>query len=77
MRDVEKLYKKLQESNEESKTIHNAKTMKELRPRMNSDVGQVLKQVKVIKKNLEGLEQSNAAHRKRPGYGPGSSADRT
>ncbi|KAI7999959.1 Syntaxin-124 [Camellia lanceoleosa] len=77
MRDVEKLYKKLQESNEESKTVHNAKTMKELRARMDSDVGQVLKRVKVIKKKLEGLEQSNAAHRKLPGCGPGSSADRT
>ncbi|KAL7175072.1 hypothetical protein ACSBR2_028807 [Camellia fascicularis] len=77
MRDVEKLYKKLQESNEESKTVHNAKTMKELLARMDSDVGQVLKRVKVIKKMLEGLEQSNAAHRKLPGCGPGSSADRT
>ncbi|CAL5345961.1 hypothetical protein ACSBR2_014728 [Camellia fascicularis] len=77
MRDVEKLYKKLQESNEESKTVHNAKTMKELRARMDSDVGQVLKRVKVIKKKLEGLEQSNAGHRKLPGCGPGSSADRT
>ncbi|KAL7257826.1 hypothetical protein ACSBR1_004022 [Camellia fascicularis] len=77
MRDVEKLYKKLQKSNEESKIVHNAKTMKELRARMDSDVGQVLKRVKVIKKKLEGLEQSNAAHRKLPGRGPGSSADRT
>ncbi|KAL7237805.1 hypothetical protein ACSBR2_003997 [Camellia fascicularis] len=77
MRDVEKLYKKLQKSNEESKTVHNAKIMKELRARMDSDVGQVLKRVKVIKKKLEGLEQSNAAHRKLPGRGPGSSADRT
>ena len=31
MRSVEQLYKRLQESNEESKTVHNAKTMKELR----------------------------------------------
>ncbi|CAL5355129.1 unnamed protein product [Camellia sinensis] len=77
MRDVKKLYKKLQESNEESKTIHNAKTMKELRARMDSDVSQVLKLVKVIKKKLEGLEQSNAAHRKLSRCGLGSSADRT
>ncbi|CAL5428888.1 unnamed protein product [Camellia sinensis] len=77
MRDVKKLYKKLQESNEESKTVHNAKTMKELQARMDSDVSQVLKRVKVIKKKLEGLEQSNAAHRKLPRCGLGSSADRT
>ncbi|KAK4486905.1 hypothetical protein RD792_006214 [Penstemon davidsonii] len=77
MSDVEKLYKHLQESNEESKTVHNANTMKELRSRMDSDVSQVLKRVKVIKTKLEGLDKSNAAHRRIPGCGPGSSTDRT
>ncbi|XP_059623414.1 syntaxin-125-like [Cornus florida] len=77
MRNVEKLYKRLQDSNEESKTVHNAKTMKELRGRMDSDVAQVLKQVKIIKTKLENLEKSNVEHRKLPGCGPGSSADRT
>lgn len=77
MKDVEKLYKNLQELNEESKTVHNAKTMKELRSRMDSDVEQVLKRVKVIKGKLEALDRSNAAQRNIPGCGPGSSADRT
>lgn len=77
MKNVEKLYKKLQESNEESKLVHNAKTVKEIRSRMDSDVSQVLKRVKMIKGKLEALERSNAAHRKIPGCGPGSSADRT
>ncbi|PKI74740.1 hypothetical protein CRG98_004849 [Punica granatum] len=74
---VERLYKRLQEANEESKTVHNAKTMKQLRTRMDSDVEQVLKRVKIIKGKLEALERSNAAHRSLPGCGPGSSADRT
>ncbi|KAL6561353.1 hypothetical protein OROMI_016954 [Orobanche minor] len=77
MSDVEKLYKRLQESNEECKTVHNAKTMKDLRSRMDADVAQVLKRVKVIKTKLEALEKSNATHRRVPGCGPGSSADRT
>ena len=77
MRQVDKLYKQLQEANEESKTVHNAKTMKELRTRMDLDVEQVLKKVKIVKGKLEGLERSNAAHRNLPGCGPGSSADRT
>ncbi|XP_048447202.1 syntaxin-124-like [Pyrus x bretschneideri] len=77
MRQVERLYKQLQDANEESKTVHNAKTMKELRTRMDLDVEQVLKRVKIIKGKLEGLERSNAAHRNLPGCGPGSSADRT
>ncbi|KAL5998402.1 hypothetical protein ACLOJK_009342 [Asimina triloba] len=77
MKGVEQLYRRLQESNEASKTAHNAKTMKEVRSRMDADVEQVLKKVKVIKGKLEGLDRSNVAHRKLPGCGPGSSADRT
>ncbi|XP_022140143.1 syntaxin-124-like [Momordica charantia] len=77
MRQVESLYKKLQQANEECKIVHNAKTMKELRARMEADVAQVLKRVKLVKGKLEALERSNAAHRNLPGCGPGSSADRT
>ncbi|OMO65095.1 hypothetical protein COLO4_31571 [Corchorus olitorius] len=77
MKTVEGLYKALQDANEESKTVHNAKTMKQLRTRMDLDVEQVLKRVKIIKGKLEGLERSNAASRNVPGCGPGSSADRT
>ncbi|XP_022994435.1 syntaxin-124 [Cucurbita maxima] len=77
MKQVESLYKKLQQDNEECKIVHNAKTMKELRSRMEGDVGLVLKRVKMIKGKLEALERSNAAHRNLPGCGPGSSADRT
>ncbi|XP_021292523.1 syntaxin-124-like [Herrania umbratica] len=74
---VKQLYKRLQESNEETKTAQNAKAMKDLRAQMDSDVEQVLKRVKVIKGKLEALERSNAAHQKLPGCGPGSSAYRT
>ncbi|KDP20894.1 hypothetical protein JCGZ_21365 [Jatropha curcas] len=77
MKTVEKLYKNLQDANEESKVAHNAKTMKAIRSRMDSEVEQVLKRVKIIKGKLEGLERSNAAARNIPGCGPGSSADRT
>ncbi|KAG9445545.1 hypothetical protein H6P81_011673 [Aristolochia fimbriata] len=77
MQWVERLYKQLQDLNEESKTVHNAKTMKNLRARMDSDVEQVLKRVKIIKAKLEALDKSNVAHRNIPGCGPGSSADRT
>jgi len=77
MRSVEMLYRKLQEANEESKTAHTAKAMKEIRARMDKDVELVLKRVKVVKGKLEALERSNAANRSLPGCGPGSSADRT
>ncbi|KAK1400776.1 SNARE protein Syntaxin 1 [Heracleum sosnowskyi] len=71
------IYKRLQDSNEESKTVHNAKTMKQLRSKMDADVANVLKRVKVIKGKLEALDRSNVASRTVPGCGPGSSADRT
>ncbi|GAB4826631.1 hypothetical protein Ancab_033526 [Ancistrocladus abbreviatus] len=77
MKEVEKLRRRLQESNEESKIVHNAKTMKQLRARMDADVVQVLKKAKVIKGKLEALERSNASSRNVPGCGPGSSCDRT
>lgn len=77
MNAVVVIYKRLQESNDESKTVHNAKTMKQLRSKMDADVSNVLKRVKVIKGKLEALERSNVAHRKIAGCGPGSSADRT
>ncbi|CAK8536731.1 unnamed protein product [Lathyrus sativus] len=77
MKAIEIFYRKLQEANEESKTVHNAKTMKDLRARMDKDVEQVLKRVKVIKGKLEVLDRSNADNRKIAGCGPGSSADRT
>ncbi|KAM7274743.1 hypothetical protein ACFE04_016609 [Oxalis oulophora] len=77
MESVEILYKKLQESNEDTKNALDAKTMKEIRALMDSNTTQVLKKVKIIKEKLEALEKSNAAHRKLPECGPGSSADRT
>jgi len=77
MAGVDKLYKRLQEANEESKTVHNAKNMKQLRAKMDSDVEQVLKRVRVIKGKIEALDKANIANRKLPGCGPGSSADRT
>lgn len=77
MRVVVQLYKGLEEANEESKLVHDAKTMKVLRARMDSDIAQVLKLVKIIKGKLETLELSNADHRKLPGCGAGSSSDRT
>ncbi|KMT02036.1 hypothetical protein BVRB_9g208390 [Beta vulgaris subsp. vulgaris] len=77
MTHVEKLYKRLQDANEECKIATNAKAVRDLRARMDGDVEQVLKRAKIIKGKLEGLERSNAAHRNLPGCGSGSSADRT
>ncbi|KAJ3686571.1 hypothetical protein LUZ61_015735 [Rhynchospora tenuis] len=77
LRSLEQLFRRLVQTNEETKTAHNAKTVKELRARMDADIGQVLRKAKGVKAKLEALDRSNAANRKLPGCGPGSSADRT
>ncbi|KAL9230622.1 hypothetical protein vseg_005950 [Gypsophila vaccaria] len=77
LNDLEALHKKLRSAHEETKTAHTAGSVKELRSRMDRDVGQALKKAKMIKVRLEGLDRSNAGNRTQEGCGPGSSSDRT
>ncbi|XAR64789.1 hypothetical protein NMG60_11008625 [Bertholletia excelsa] len=77
LRELEGLCSSLQSAHEQSKTLHNAKSVRDLRSRMDSDVASALKKAKLIKVRLEALDRSNAANRSLPGCGPGSSADRT
>lgn len=77
LKEIEHLQHKLSDAHEESKTAHTARSVKDLRARMDRDVGQALKKAKLIKVRLEALDRSNAANRSQPGCGPGSSADRT
>lgn len=77
LKNLEKLYVQLQSSNEKSKTLHNAKAVKDLRSKMDDDVSMALKKAKLIKVRLESLDRSNASNRSLPGCGPGSSSDRT
>ncbi|XP_028777659.1 syntaxin-121-like [Neltuma alba] len=77
LKELERLNQNLQSSHEQSKTLHNAKAVKDLRSRMDSDVALALKKAKLIKIKLEALERSNAASRSLPDCGPGSSSDRT
>lgn len=77
LKELERLHNSLQTSHEKSKTLHNAKAVKDLRSRMDADVSAALKNAKLIKIRLEALDRSNAANRSLPGCGPGSSSDRT
>ncbi|PUZ60119.1 hypothetical protein GQ55_4G098500 [Panicum hallii var. hallii] len=77
MKGLEGMFKRLQSTNEETKTAHDARTVKSLRARMDKDVEQVLRRAKAVKGKLEELDRSNATSRKVPGCGPGSSTDRT
>ncbi|CAL9026257.1 unnamed protein product [Prunus brigantina] len=75
--ELQKLNKSLRSSHEQSKTLHNAKAVKDLRTRMDADVHLALKNAKILKVRLDALDRSNAANRSLPGCGPGSSSDRT
>lgn len=77
LKELDRLFTNLKSSHEQSKTLHNAKAVKDLRSRMDADVSSALKKAKLIKVRLEALERSNAANRSLPGCGPGSSSDRT
>ncbi|CAN1133892.1 SYP121 [Linum perenne] len=77
LKDLEKLNSSLHSSHEHSKTVHQAKSVKDLRAKMDADVSTALKKAKLIKVRLESLDRSNAANRSLPGCGPGSSSDRT
>ncbi|XP_004249403.2 syntaxin-121 [Solanum lycopersicum] len=77
LKELEKIHTQLHNSHEQSKTLHNAKNVKDLRKKMDNDVSLALKKAKFIKVRLEALDRSNAANRSVPGCGPGSSSDRT
>lgn len=77
LRELETLYSNLKASHEQSKTVLSAKSVRDLRSRMDNDVSSALKKLKVIKVRLEALDRNNAANRTVPGCGPGSSSDRT
>lgn len=77
LKSLEKLNQNLRNSHEQSKTLHNAKAVKDLRSRMDADVAVALTKAKLVKAKLEALERSNVASRSLPECGPGSSSDRT
>ncbi|KAJ0988048.1 hypothetical protein J5N97_006404 [Dioscorea zingiberensis] len=74
---LQQLHLQLHNANQETKTVHSATTMKDLRARMDADVEQVLRKARTVKAKLETLDKANLAHRKLPGCGVGTLADRT
>lgn len=77
LKELDRLYENLRTSNERSKTLHTAKSVKDIRSSMDNDVSVALKKAKFVKTRLEALDQSNEASRSLPGAGPGTSSDRT
>lgn len=74
---LSKLLKKLQEANEESKSVTKASAMKTIKNRMDKDIDEVLKIARITKSKLEELDTDNLANRQKPGCGKGSAVDRS
>ncbi|CAN7013017.1 unnamed protein product [Brassica rapa subsp. trilocularis] len=76
LKELDRLCHSLQVSHDKSKTLHNAKAVKELKDKMDSDVSKALKTAKRVKGNLQALDRANEVNRSLPECGPGSSSDR-
>ncbi|KAL6840746.1 hypothetical protein ACP4OV_029610 [Aristida adscensionis] len=68
---------KLQEANEESKSVTKASAMKAIKGRMEKDIVEVGKIARNIKVKLEQMDRNNLENRKKPGCGKGTSVDRS
>ncbi|KAH7522584.1 syntaxin-related protein KNOLLE [Ziziphus jujuba] len=55
---------RLQQSNEESKSLHKSEALKSLRSKINADIVTVLKKARAVRSQLEEMDRSNAAHKR-------------
>ncbi|XP_077242181.1 syntaxin-132-like [Tasmannia lanceolata] len=68
---------KLQDANEESKTVTKASSMKAIKQRMEKDMDEVGKIAHNIKARLEEIDRDNLTNRQKPGCGKGTAVDRS
>ncbi|CAM0906116.1 unnamed protein product [Alopecurus aequalis] len=71
------IVKKLQEANEESKSVTKASAMKSIKGRVEKDIDDVGKIARTIKVKLEKMDRNNLDNRKKAGCGKGTSVDRS
>ncbi|OVA09924.1 Target SNARE coiled-coil domain [Macleaya cordata] len=76
MGSIRDILGKLQEANEESKSLHKPDALKALRNRINSDIVSVLKKAKTIRSRIEDMDRANASNRRLSGYKAGTPVDR-
>lgn len=74
MGEIRDILTKLEQANEESKSLHKTEALKALRERINTDIVTVLKKAKCIRTQLEEMDRANAANRRLSGLKDGSPA---
>jgi len=74
MGEIRDILTKLEQANEESKSLHKTEALKALRERINTDIVTVLKKAKFIRTQLEEMDRANAANRRLSGLKDGSPA---
>ncbi|KAH6808972.1 syntaxin of plants 111 [Perilla frutescens var. frutescens] len=77
MNSIREILTRLQDSNEEGKTLHKPEALKSLRSRVNMDILSVLKRARAIRVRLEEMDRSNAMNRRLSGCKEGTPVDRT
>ncbi|XP_020095131.1 syntaxin-132-like [Ananas comosus] len=84
VREIEKLMEqqskhlqKLQEANEESKSVTKASAMKAIKQRMEKDIDGVGRIARTMKTKLEKMDIDNLKNRQKPGCEKGTSVDRS
>ncbi|KAB8825662.1 hypothetical protein FH972_026743 [Carpinus fangiana] len=68
---------KLQQANEESKSLHKPEALKSLRSSINTDILTVLKKARTIRSQLEEMDRANVANKRLSGYKEGTPIYRT
>ncbi|KAJ9179943.1 hypothetical protein P3X46_008253 [Hevea brasiliensis] len=77
MGSIREILVRLQESNEESKSLHKPEALKSLRNKINTDIVTVLKKAGAIRSQLEEMDRANATNRRLSGYKEGTPIYRT
>lgn len=74
---IREILGRLQESNEESKSMHKSESLKLLRHKINNDILTVLKKAKSIRSQLEEMDRANIANKRLSGCKEGTPIYRT
>ncbi|KAL5704626.1 hypothetical protein ACHQM5_023024 [Ranunculus cassubicifolius] len=76
MASIRDILGRLQDANEESKSLHKPEPLKALRNRINGDILTVLKKARAIRSKIEEMDRANEDNRRLSGYRAGTPIDR-